>query len=48
MAATRLRRTFHYPSDTDDDDTVEQGMDAQGKVLPLLPFSLFPYTTSIN
>ena len=30
MAATRLRRTFHYPSDTDDDDAVEEGMDEQG------------------
>lgn len=31
MAATRLRRTFHYPSDTDDDDAVEDGLDAQDR-----------------
>ncbi|KAF2035536.1 hypothetical protein EK21DRAFT_107061 [Setomelanomma holmii] len=27
MAATRLRRTFQYPSESDDEDAVEQGMD---------------------
>jgi hypothetical protein len=30
MAATRLRRTFQYPSESDDEDAVEQGMDEQG------------------
>lgn len=30
MAATRLRKTFHYPDSSDDEDTVEAGMDAQG------------------
>jgi hypothetical protein len=30
MATTRLRKTFHYPSDTDDEETLEDGMDAQG------------------
>ncbi|KAF2256339.1 hypothetical protein BU26DRAFT_472519 [Trematosphaeria pertusa] len=29
MAATRLRRTFHYPSESDDEDAVEAGMDEQ-------------------
>ncbi|KAF1921808.1 hypothetical protein BDU57DRAFT_467650 [Ampelomyces quisqualis] len=29
MAATRLRRTFHYPTESDDEDAVEQGMDEQ-------------------
>ncbi|KZM25057.1 uncharacterized protein EKO05_0007569 [Ascochyta rabiei] len=29
MAATRLRKTFHYPDSSDDEDTVEAGMDAQ-------------------
>ncbi|KAH7084984.1 hypothetical protein BKA63DRAFT_7323 [Paraphoma chrysanthemicola] len=27
MAAARLRRTFQYPSESDDEDAVEQGMD---------------------
>jgi hypothetical protein len=30
MAATRLRKTFHYPDSSDDEDTVEAGMDLQG------------------
>lgn len=30
MAATRLRRTFHYPSESDDEDAVEEGMDERG------------------
>ncbi|KAF2872480.1 hypothetical protein BDV95DRAFT_492341 [Massariosphaeria phaeospora] len=29
MASTRLRRTFHYPTDSEDDDAVEEGMDEQ-------------------
>ncbi|KAF2018216.1 hypothetical protein BU24DRAFT_421229 [Aaosphaeria arxii CBS 175.79] len=29
MASTRLRRTFHYPSDSEDNDAVEAGMDLQ-------------------
>ncbi|KAF2833837.1 hypothetical protein CC86DRAFT_365628 [Ophiobolus disseminans] len=29
MAAARLRRTFQYPSESDDEDAVEQGMDEQ-------------------
>ncbi|KAF9693720.1 hypothetical protein EKO04_008144 [Ascochyta lentis] len=29
MAATRLRKTFHYPDSSDDEDTVEAGLDAQ-------------------
>lgn len=28
MAATRLRKTFHYPDSSDDEDTVEAGMDS--------------------
>ncbi|KAF2998162.1 hypothetical protein E8E13_002886 [Curvularia kusanoi] len=31
MAATRLRKTFHYPDSSDDEDTVEAGMDAQDR-----------------
>lgn len=31
MATARLRRTFQYPADSDDDDAVEEGMDEQGK-----------------
>ncbi|KAF2745712.1 hypothetical protein M011DRAFT_446990 [Sporormia fimetaria CBS 119925] len=27
MATTRLRRTFRYPADSDDEDAVEEGMD---------------------
>lgn len=30
MAATRLRKTFHYPDSSDDEDTIEAGLDAQG------------------
>jgi UDP:flavonoid glycosyltransferase YjiC (YdhE family) len=33
-AATRLRRTFQYPSESDDEDAVEAGMDAQGTTFP--------------
>ncbi|KAF2625400.1 hypothetical protein BU25DRAFT_412837 [Macroventuria anomochaeta] len=29
MATTRLRKTFHYPDSSDDEDTVEAGLDAQ-------------------
>ncbi|KAF2635145.1 hypothetical protein P280DRAFT_437611 [Massarina eburnea CBS 473.64] len=29
MAATRLRRTFHYPTESSDEDAVEEGMDEQ-------------------
>jgi hypothetical protein len=50
MAATRLRRTFHYPSESDDEDAVEQGMDEQGTFssfhhLPHPPCSLKPLST---
>ncbi len=31
MAAQRLRKTFKYPSESDDEDAVEAGMDEQGK-----------------
>ncbi|KAG9199860.1 hypothetical protein G6514_007858 [Epicoccum nigrum] len=31
MAATRLRKTFHYPDSSDDEDTVEAGMDLQDR-----------------
>lgn len=38
MAATRLRKTFQYPSESDDEDAVEQGMDEQGtRILPFIP-----------
>lgn len=30
IAAQRLRKTFKYPTDTDDEDAVEAGMDKQG------------------
>jgi hypothetical protein len=30
MATTRIRKTFHYPDSSDDEDTVEAGLDAQG------------------
>ncbi len=30
MAAQRLRKTFKYPSASDDEDAVEEGMDEQG------------------
>lgn len=39
MASTRLRRTFHYPSESDDEETLEQGMDEQGTFLPSQPLS---------
>ena len=29
-AAQRLRKTFKYPSESDDEDAVEAGMDEQG------------------
>ncbi|KAJ4406018.1 hypothetical protein N0V91_004902 [Didymella pomorum] len=29
MATTRIRKTFHYPDSSDDEDTVEAGLDAQ-------------------
>jgi hypothetical protein len=35
MAATRLRKTFQYPTESDDEDAVEQGMDEQGTFSPL-------------
>ncbi|KAH7125668.1 hypothetical protein B0J11DRAFT_528992 [Dendryphion nanum] len=31
MASTRLRRTFNYPTESDDDDAVEAGMDEQDR-----------------
>ena len=37
MAATRLRKTFHYPDSSDDEDTVEAGMDLEGTSHPSLP-----------
>jgi hypothetical protein len=30
IAAQRLRKTFKYPSDSDDEEAVEAGMDQQG------------------
>lgn len=30
VAAQRLRKTFKYPSESDDEDAVEEGMDEQG------------------
>lgn len=36
VAAQRLRKTFKYPSESDDENTVEAGMDEQGMPLPLL------------
>jgi hypothetical protein len=30
IAAQRLRKTFKYPSESDDEDAVEAGMDEQG------------------
>jgi hypothetical protein len=33
-AAQRLRKTFKYPSESDDEDTIEAGMDEQGSILP--------------
>jgi hypothetical protein len=42
MAATRLRRTFHYPTESDDEDAVEQGMDEQGTHIPSYTLSHFP------
>jgi hypothetical protein len=47
MAATRLRKTFHYPSESDDEDAVEQGMDEQGTHLPqtlIPPYSIYKPT----
>jgi hypothetical protein len=41
MAATRLRRTFQYPTESDDEDAVEQGMDEQG--IHPLTLLLTPY-----
>ena len=35
MAATRLRKTFHYPDSSDDEDTIEAGMDLEGTFHPL-------------
>jgi len=40
VAAQRLRKTFKYPSESDDEDTVEAGMDEQG-ILPS-PLCLIP------
>jgi hypothetical protein len=44
MAATRLRRTFQYPTESDDEDAVEQGMDEQGMILPYTIRSYISYT----
>jgi hypothetical protein len=33
MAATRVRRTFNYPAESEDDDAVEEGMDEKGNTL---------------
>jgi hypothetical protein len=41
IAAQRLRKTFKYPSDSDDEDAVEAGMDAQG----LTPRTIHPQPT---
>jgi hypothetical protein len=49
MAASRLRRTFQYPSESGDEDAVEHGMDEQGTFflppLPPLPHT-HPYTAT--
>jgi hypothetical protein len=37
VAAQRLRKTFKYPSESDDEDAVEAGMDEQGQ-FPLFLF----------
>jgi hypothetical protein len=37
VAAQRLRKTFKYPSESDDEDTVEAGMDEQGTLYSLPP-----------
>jgi hypothetical protein len=42
IAAQRLRKTFKYPSDSDEEDAVEAGMDAQG----LSPFLRLPLPPS--
>ena len=42
MAATRLRKTFHYPDSSDDEDTVEAGMDLEGTSHPSLPLQSSP------
>lgn len=43
IAAQRLRKTFKYPSESDDEATVEAGMDKQGtRILP----SLYTYDES--
>jgi hypothetical protein len=34
VAAQRLRKTFKYPSESDDEDAVEAGMDEQGTCFP--------------
>ena len=31
VAAQRLRKTFKYPTEFDDEDTIEAGMDEQGR-----------------
>ncbi|KAF2441798.1 hypothetical protein P171DRAFT_366171 [Karstenula rhodostoma CBS 690.94] len=38
-AATRLRRTFQYPSESDDEDAVEAGMDEQDQATLLTTLS---------
>ncbi|KAK7191074.1 uncharacterized protein CC84DRAFT_1117904 [Paraphaeosphaeria sporulosa] len=46
-AATRLRRTFHYPSESDDEDAVEAGMDEQDQAHLLTTLSTHDtHTTS--
>jgi hypothetical protein len=42
VAAQRLRKTFKYPSESDDEDTVEAGMDEQGNTPPQPPTQPVP------
>jgi hypothetical protein len=59
MAAARLRRTFHYPTESDDEDAVEAGMDEQGTqhslhiwkhsyATPTYPYILFKHSNFPN
>jgi len=47
VAAQRLRKTFKYPSESDDEDTVEAGMDEQG-TLPSPPCLIPALLTGIH
>lgn len=37
VATQRLRKTFKYPSESDDEDAVEAGMDEQGTYFRIHP-----------